>query len=205
MKIAINLRGVSKGKSGLFTRDWKLSKNSIKEKIINCWEGHEIKLYITTYMNDEIESLLNFYEPYKYQIIENKGQISTFVKSFDIIDSDEDFIITTRFDINFVDKISNFKINYNKINFLFKEGTDIELGNPFVTDNIFLFPSKYKEIFLSSILESTNENSSHMHDIYIKLMTKINENNFHFIIEDNPLNFSHENLIYELVRAKNID
>jgi hypothetical protein len=69
------------------------------------------------------------------------------------------------------------------------------------TDNIFLFPSKYKEIFLGNILESTNENSSHMHDVYMKLMNKMNENNFHFIIEDNPLNFSHKNLIYELVRA----
>ena len=34
MKIAINLRGMSKGKLGFFNRDWKLSKNSIKESVI---------------------------------------------------------------------------------------------------------------------------------------------------------------------------
>lgn len=199
MKIAINLRGISHGHG----RNWNFCKNSIKENVIDCW-AHLYNLYVTTYNHSEIYDLLEFYNPYKYQILEfneKSNQIETFEKSLQIIDNDFDLIIITRFDIDFSTKISKFNINYEKINFLFKEGTDIYLENPFVCDNIFFIPKKFWGAFKKCIYEIEDKNSTHLHFLYIELLKNMPLENFNFIFQ-NVKSYSHDNSIYKLVRNK---
>jgi len=205
LKIGINLVGVSGG------RNWQLYK-SIKENIIDCWSDHQVNVYITTYKHDSNESLLEYYKPTKYQILDNssdseyKGinnpqQVATFIRSLEFIKNEDlDFIISTRFDIDFYSK---FNIDFNKINFLFREGHYWE-WHKLVTDNLFCFPIKYIDLFIESAKEIYNEVINNrdiwmpgLHFICSKLLQKIDQTDINFIFGDID-QYSHDNKYYRL-------
>lgn len=202
MKIGINLVGIYKGNRN---RNFNDTKESIKKNIINCW-NIKPKIYITTYHSDEDDNLINFFKPEKYQFLNsNSDQRSAYIKSLEQLKNEDiDFIISTRFDIDFFDKISNLNIDFNKFNFLFKD-EKWEKYN-YVSDTFFCFPKKYLEPFINSLNIISNTHTSkrrrnpsfnqHMHNIYDYI--DISKDNIHFII--NGYHSSLLNNIYKLKR-----
>jgi hypothetical protein len=202
MKIGINLVGVYNGERN---RNFNKTKNSILEKVINCWEKNEVNVYLTTYSADEDSELIEFYSPKKYQFIPYKGDYSgrneTYRESLGFLEGEDiDFIVSTRFDIHFNQSISSLNIDFNKINFLFREGTTEWENEKLVCDNLFCLPFKYREYLIQSLLESNQDGHTftHSHRAYSYLLPKIGEENMHFISDINE--YSHSNRFYNLMR-----
>lgn len=208
MKIGINFVGISSGKMYDYnsrSRDWKITRSHIKDNVIDCWNPpHETIVYLTTYSNysphiswacnqEEIRELIEFYAPQRYQIIQfnvkHTTQKLTHMNSLRMwLDSDVDMVVSTRFDIEFFDKISNYDIDFDKVNFLFAEGPP--WGDPaweakrYVTDNIFFIPKKYLQAFIDSIeclLIGEEEQFFHLHGVHRPLELKIGSENIKLI------------------------
>lgn len=188
MKIGINLVGIYKGGNKNFNN----ATESILKNIINCWD-EKPKIYITTYHSDEDDELIQFYKPEKYQFLnfENSNQRGTYIKSLEQLKNEDlDFIISTRFDINFFKKLSNFNIDFNKSNFLFKEG---DQGYEFTSDVLFCFPMKHLIPFIKNLDLIFKTHSSkrrrnpsfnqHMHNMYSFLYKDIGKENINFMID----------------------
>jgi hypothetical protein len=201
MKIGINLVGIYNGERN---RDFNKSKKSISEKVIKCWENeHQVSLYLTTYSSDQDKELLSFYSPKKYQFIEYEGSCrnQTYRKSLEFLENEDlDFIISTRFDIDFTESISSLNIDFHKMNFLFREGLNEWKDEKLVCDNLFCFPPKYRKNLIESLLEShlDGHTFTHSHRAYAYILPKIGEENIHFISEFNE--YSHNNKYYNLLR-----
>ena len=157
MKIAVLLTGIcySDGQDVL-PRDWR----QCYKNILEFFSGIEVDYYLTTYNSVFNEELIKIFKPKKSLFLDYKTstQRGTFLKSLEnILENQADFIFCTRFDIHFNKKIDDFKIDYTKFNFLFREKSnwDVISGGVkryFVTDNFFAFPIKYKSIFSDCIL-----------------------------------------------------
>jgi hypothetical protein len=198
MKIGINLVGIYNGERH---RSFVKTKDSILEKVIKCWDKNTVSVYLTTYSADQDLELVQFYNPKKYQFIQYQGsnRNETYRKSLQLLEGEDlDFIITTRFDIDFYQKISSLKIDFNKFNFLFREGKTEWEEEKLVCDNIFLLPFKYKEILIDSLTESYQDNHLYLHKTYFYVLPKIGEENIHFISDVNQ--YSHNNKFYNLIR-----
>jgi len=207
MKLGINLVGIYKGYRN---RNFNETKESIKKNIIDCW-GLNTEVYITTYYSDDDNNLINFFKPKKYQFLdfENSTQRKTYLKSLEQLKNEDlDFIISTRFDIDFFKKLNNLNINFDKFNFLFKEYENYKNINndTHVSDTLFCFPKKYLinfidslELIIKTYTCKRRRNPSfnqHMHNIYNHI--NIPKNDIHFIIEG--YHYSHLNNIYKLKR-----
>jgi hypothetical protein len=202
MKLGIVLTGITNGNG----RDWKNNCVSVKEKIIDCWmlERHEVKLYLTTYDNSEIEELNEFFKPDKIQIVKFEGshQRTTYYSSlFGLMNEDLDFIISTRFDIDFNESLFNYNFDMNKMNFIFRDNLDLWTRNRFVGDCLHGIPKVYLPYFLQALMIEHQANSWFMHGIYNRLIDmSFDTEKIHFLLEGN--HSSNENSFYNLIRVK---
>jgi hypothetical protein len=204
MKIGIVLTGLV---SILKNRDWKRTKDNIKENLIDCWSTHETKIYLNT--NEITPEILEFYKPEKW----TQTYLTLYLKyrtlkSIELVqEEDLDFIIFTRPDILFLDKVSLFNIDFNKFNFLFREINHFYDGRYFTCDNFYALPFKYLDPFRQAINNPENEAfSGHFHDqIYPGLKKIITEENIHFIQEEEGYSGPAQNKFYLLDRYNNID
>jgi len=203
MKIAVLLTGISLGDRA---KDWKLAKSQIKDKVINCWPStFDISVYITTYPHSELKELINFYSPKKHQILdyETSDQRITYAKSLEmLIGEDIDLIVSTRFDIDFVYPLSEYPINFNKFNFLFKEGGGWWESHQFTSDNLFIFPKKYLLSLIQSVY-SLHSNpvrpQTDLHPTYSRLIPLIGKENTNFLSK--KMELSNNNTQYTLLRS----
>ena len=116
----------------------------IKENVIDPYKkDNDVSLYLTTYANDTIDELTSFYETKHLNLLDpNKSnQRTTMLTALEMIRNEPlDFIIVSRFDIRWYQKIADLNVDYNKFNFLYKEVEPEWSNNRFVSDIIFLFP-----------------------------------------------------------------
>jgi hypothetical protein len=73
-KIGMVLTGEAYGKGAhkQIYRNWELTKDNIKDKVINSFKKeNDVKVYITTYDYDQtvLEKILNFYSPTNIYIV----------------------------------------------------------------------------------------------------------------------------------------
>jgi hypothetical protein len=206
MNIAILLTGISLKLDGHKSRDWRLTCDNIKNNIIECWGGVNTNIYLTTYNNNDNTELLEYYKPKKYNILEFEGsdQRLTYLNGLELLlDEDVDFIISTRFDIHFKQKICDLDIKFDKFNFLFRE-RGYRFKN-FVSDNIFLFPKKYLKDLINSVYSEyktpsgTNHlgNSMDLHNTYNRLL-HLGEDNLNVISHINEVSMN--NSFYKIIR-----
>jgi hypothetical protein len=200
MKIALNLIGIS---SQLRNRDWNRTKLGIKEKAIDCWaeQGHEVKTYLVS--NIVEDKMVDFYKPTKFQTTYAFYKEKYIIALEQLKDQDVDFIICTRFDIVFFNKLSTWNIDFNKFNFLFREINHFYDGRKWTCDNFYAFPKCYLEEFKQSISDPNNDIFKGMlHDnVCLNLEKLIGENNIHFIQEEER--YSGYNNLYILDRFIN--
>lgn len=205
-KLGIVLTGASYGKkigNNQFDRDWNLSKENLKSNLIDCFkETDDVSVYVTTYENENLDDLFRFYQAKKSLILPYEGshQRTTYIASLkNLINEDLDFIISTRFDISFNKKVSDYNIDRNKMNFLFKDTEPHWTNTRFVGDCLHAFPKKYLESFIRAIELEHMFNGWFMHGVYNHMVNLIGEDNIHFIFDGN--HNSHQNIFYELIRA----
>ncbi len=202
MNIAILLTGVS---YGVRSRDWKETANSIKERVIDCWVGHNVSVYLTTYKHDDTENLLSFYKPKKHLFLDYEGsdQRITYAKSLELLNNEDiDLVVATRFDINFYKKLNDYIIQYDKFNFLCREGDGWWESDLFTNDNLFIFPNSYREIMIDVIYDlyfKPHRGQTDLHPLYSRLTPIIGVDNTNFLSNQHEL--SHNNSQYKLVRS----
>lgn len=201
MKIGINLVGISYLENSV---DWRYSKDNIISNVINCWENDEVVTSVTTYSSITTNELLDFYKPMKYCLLkyESSDQRLTYVHSLtNWINSDVDMIVSTRYDIHFYNKISNYGIDLEKMNFLFRERGWWD-GHLFVTDNLFIFPKKYLPWVIDSLYEMITvpyrANCSDLHAMYRNMSSRVGQENLNILFEEHEL--SNTNSQYKLIR-----
>lgn len=204
MKIGINLVGISYSEQRR-KRDWRLSLDNFKQYLGKDLSNQQISIYTTTYKHNLQESLLEDYQPKKFQFLDMSkfSQRTTYIESLKQLESEDlDLIISTRFDISFKKPILGEYFSKDKFNFCFREGVMWD-SHRFVTDNLFVFPVKFLEPFKLSI-EDLNVDTylsqfGFMHHIYDKVVARIGEGAVNFLQQEQEE--SHNNTFYNLVRA----
>jgi hypothetical protein len=207
MKIGINICGVAKDYTGENRRiDWIYCFYRIKQNIIDCWKenGHEVKVYITTYdFGGEVELLLKEYAPFKYQILKYEeiypiyeGGSRLYIQKLShelLKDEDLDIIVDTRFEVIFYKPITEYNIDFNKINFLFKELYTKDL----VADIIFIYPKNMLEdlieFFEDKIKIYKHGGDRSMHDFHKRMIAKRGEDSVHLMTDEICLSYNHSN------------
>jgi hypothetical protein len=119
------------------------------------------------------------------------------------MNEDLDFIISTRFDIDFNESLSNYNFDMNKMNFIFRDNLDLWTRNRFVGDCLHGIPKLYLPYFLQALMIEHQENSWFMHGIYNRLIDmSFDTAKIHFLLEGN--HSSNENSFYNLIRERNL-
>lgn len=217
MKIAINLVGIAgempdhaRGMHG--GRNWYNTKDFVKNKIIDCWlPSNTIEVYFTAYTLADISSmnsLVEFFNPQKYKFIDFvynvTTQRTTYIESLkSLIDCDADFVIITRFDIEFFKKINELNIDLNKVNFLFKENVEKHLE--YACDTLCIVPMNYLKPFINAVeMLSIIENDQHIHGTYRELKKLIGDNAIHFVSNELYYSYNGGNPFYYLHRPNGV-
>lgn len=198
MKIGINLVGISTDPKGIDSmgyvgqskeRDWTIAKDYIKEKVIDCWGGNEIKTYLFSYINDDTDDMVNFYKPQKYKFIPFEGshQQTTYLQSLEqLVGEDLDFIVSTRFDINFKQPLIQYPIDFTKSNFLFRESDGWWHMHKFTCDTLFMFPANQLNDWIRAI-KNLRENpprvNPDLHGLCKFVIDLVGEENINFLVE----------------------
>ena len=203
MKVVSAFSGISYGNPG--KRDWRRCVDNIERNIIKPFATDT---YITTYHNDYIDDLVLRYKPKKYNLLDYVGSDTrtTYKKTLELLlDVDFDIAITTRFDIRFNEdyKPSDYNIDYDKINLLFKE-QDWWNNNRYTCDpQLFcIFPKKYIIEMINTTQELYDyphrEGCMDLHPFYNYITKKIDSSNINFIFDEES--HSHDNKYYILDR-----
>ena len=216
MNIGIVLRGVSYGTSANGNVDWRIVKDNMKEYLIDSFPGHNISVYMTTYNNETLNELMEFYQPKKVLLLPSIGshqRVTLFNSASMLLTEPLDFIINTRFDIRWYQKVGQLNIDYNKFNFLYKEVEPEWTRNRFVSDIIFGVPRKYLEHFMQAIVNEQNNPSrphpmTDFHNAYRRMVEVIGEESVHFIHDEphpdpitrTPENPPGDNHFYRIIR-----
>ena len=186
-KFGVVIRGITEGKSAKQKKDWNLTKDNVKEFLIDPI-GESCNVYITTYENNNLDQVKNFYNPKKLNVLSFNGsnQLDTMIKSLvDIQDEDLDFIFLIRFDTEYLQKIDIFDFDFDKFNILFKEKNAWN-DRKLVSDNFFAFPKKHLQSFIDALKAELSKPSREFldsHNSYNRMKDIIGEESIHFVFE----------------------
>jgi hypothetical protein len=213
MKIGINLVGVSFDDGTYYRyRNFEDSIESFYEFVVNPLkeEGHDVYFYLCTYDSIKKNDILASYQPISnYVFLEKEGahstgMIPTYLHSLDQLKEETlDLVISTRYDIKFFKSpFKEYKFDYNKMNFLWREPELIHC--PLVNDTFIVFPHKMVEAFQQAItLMYTDSHRSctvAMHNLYTPMVQLVGENNVQWV--DDEFKTIHDNNLYTLTRKE---
>lgn len=230
MKIGINIVGISGGVEWFTSkkRDWRYTQHYVKDNVIDCWmPQHNVVVYFTTYEHHphrpidkcvceqtEIEVIKKFYNATDYKVLrfgrDKATHRDTYIKSLEMwLEADVDVIISTRFDIEFFKKLTEYDIDFTKVNFLFREGRwwdDCE----FVADNLFIIPKQYLKAFIEALklLDSTDiglpRDAQHLHGVYRYLKEFLDTKYIRFISDEMYYSYNGGNPFHYLYRPNGV-
>lgn len=181
MNIGISLVGVSYEdgyRNGNYRKvDFSnCSDNIIKNLIKPLKKENNVFVYLTTYPHPFLNNMCEIYQPKKNQILEytNSRMQTTYEKSMkQIFNEDLDFIISTRFDIQFQKSIDEIEIDYTKMNVLFREKGYRHKN--YTCDNFYAFPKTMLPIFTKSIIETLYIDNNGLHYLFNHFSSKVDE------------------------------
>ena len=150
MKIGIGFYGITEGtdpKTG-YSRDFRHCWSNVHDNIVQPLidAGHDVKIYASTYPFTDASTEEEFYKlvnPTKVVMSDFATSDAFTAKSrlHDAFDGEDlDFIVFTRFDIHFHQKITELDLDFNKINFLFPEGDGWWQQAMFTCDCFYAWP-----------------------------------------------------------------
>lgn len=207
MRVGVSLAGVSYTTTGK-KRDFRNTYENYHGTLyVPLSLSHSVSTYTTTYHHELTSSFTDAYKPVKSQWLDMQGSHprSTFVHGLCLVEEEPlDFLICTRFDIKFNQKITDLNVDYTKFNFFFKEKVMWD-SHKFVTDTFFAFPIPYLYDMADAIQELCSEDLFHnhtfMHHLYGYVEKRIGTENINFICGEEQA-FSHDNRFYKLVRTE---
>jgi hypothetical protein len=186
-KIGVIIRGITTGNTQRQRKDWTVTRDNVKEYLIDPI-GQSCTVYITTYGNNDLKEVQDFYNPKKLNSLDFEGsnQLDTMIKALINIEQEElDFIIVIRFDTEYLQKIDTFEFDFDKFNFLFKE-KHVWDNQKFVSDNFFAFPKKHLQSFIAALKDEQSKPSrgfNDLHNSYNRLKDIIGEESIHFVFD----------------------
>jgi hypothetical protein len=221
MKIGINLVGVSynDGIHGRY-RNYEDALEGFTNNIINPLkeEGHEISFYIFTYDSVKKDKIIEAYSPViksefmhpNYNGYGGGDKLPNGIKMISaayisslrqLLKSNLDLIISTRFDINFFkNPFKEYQYDFTKCNFLWREPEFTNL--PIVNDTFIVFPHSMTQNLIDAIVEmETNPPYGvgiAMHNLYLPMVNQVGEDKVQWVCDDfiNAIN----NNLYKLMR-----
>jgi hypothetical protein len=227
MNIAVLIRGMSYSSNKTVNKspiNWGFSdkNNPKKYKKLNLdfmacydniWESlitplrrkHKVDIYLSTYISSKFGEILNLTQPVKYHLnnLEKDNQISTVRNGLQLIENC-DFVIVIRFDLLFLKMIEDFNLDFDKINFLWKEQDYWQIYNH-VGDLMFAYPYEYNKNFINVCNRiEKGENLPHamdFHFIYKCLQEDIGIDQIRFC-QDRPYHTAQHNPFVSMNRGK---
>jgi hypothetical protein len=222
VKIGVSLVGISGDGSteydkpqvsspGFKGRNWSLQKECVMSQMINCWEGHDVSMYLTTYDHSDINNMVSFYNPKKVTVLdfhESYMQLTYITALQQLVGENLDFIVTVRPDIFPFKKLSTYPIQFDKFNFFHKQDClwedDVEFADyetalkrwkvhiyptyHLVNDTLFMFPASMLNTFIHAIENLHNDthlpgkNYSTMHNVWIHLRKFLSPDQINYLI-----------------------
>jgi hypothetical protein len=185
MKIGILIRGISFGHG---KADFRRCANNIATNLYEplVEAGNDVNFYVCTYNHDHIDELKEIYEPKTLGLLQFEGsnQITTFINSLKMVENEDlDFIFVTRFDLNFLKKVTESgNIDYNKTNFMYPPHAPW-LEYEFVSDLVLWLPKKHIPNMIQAaeyLLANPPRPFIDMHGIYKCLKRFLPESEIHF-------------------------
>lgn len=150
MKIGFCFYGITYGLGGRTgsSRDFRHCWPNIKKMLIDplVAQGHEAKIYFSTYFFEDKEIEKEFYEMVKpddvfFSSMQGSDPFTAKFASFNVIqDKDVDVIILSRCDVHYSKILANENINFEKFNFLFPEKDWWNTEYKFTCDNFYVWP-----------------------------------------------------------------
>jgi hypothetical protein len=218
LKIGINLVGVSFDDGSIYRyRSYKDALDGFNKNIVQSlnYMGHDFQFYLYTYDSVQKENIIKDYSPIrKYKFITketdvlynsfnlNSIQKINYVNSLlEMLNEELDLVISTRYDINFFkNPFQEYKFDFNKMNFLWREPEYIDL--PIVNDTFVVFPYKMLNNVIRSIvtMEKNPPNGVNvaMHNWYLPMVDEVGIDNVHWL--DDEFVKGLPNKLYNLTR-----
>ena len=135
MKIAVCYRGHYYRKGGAYISEqlgsnFSLCYENHKEKLFSYLDDYDVFFHTYSHTQTSDEKLVETLQPKKCIIDEEvHPKISYSIGQASSLVSDEyDFIINLRFDLLFLKPFSDFNVEYNKFNFMFRETAALVVG-----------------------------------------------------------------------------
>jgi uncharacterized protein YchJ len=212
MKLGINLVGISHllhKERHPVARTYKLCSDNFYKEVHNLLTPKfDVKVYLTTYVTEEVQNIVDTYKPEKALFLnyKNSHQIKTFINSLELMENQNlNFIMITRFDLFFFPgKLKELDIRMNKFNFLCKEEKYWDNFN-FVNDCFMIFPGEFLSPFKKCCYNLLNNpprlGLTDMHGLYKFVNKEIGNDNINFMTGEKHY-VSNCNPIYELKRAQ---
>lgn len=128
MKMAVCYRGHYFRKGGAYIpnqlgSDFSLCYENHKEKLFPYLDNYDVFFHTYSHTQTSDEKLVEILKPKKYIIDkEVHPKISySMVQTSSLVSDEYDFIINLRFDLLFLKPFSDFNVEHNKFNFMFRE------------------------------------------------------------------------------------
>ena len=189
MNIALIFAGISFGHKS--ERDFNHCFPNINRNLIQpLQEEHSVYNYVMTYDNDRMEEVTKLLNPKKLVSIPFEGSRQNPTRTTAVRlpgDDDIDFYIMSRFDVHYNKKLSEFNLDWNKFNFVSREGNGFWESQQFVGDTFYAWPKWVHNQVLQGFDDLTKFDPNHMHNFYSILAPIIGQENIHFMCEEHQL------------------
>ena len=201
MKLGFSFSGIGYGEGGRTgsRRDFCHCWNNLYTMLVQPFidQGHEAKIYFSTYKIGDEEVEKEFFETVKPKAVyysEFAGSTPFTCKGAAcnaFMHEDLDAVIFTRSDLHYSKVIANEKIDFNKFNFLFPEKDWFNTPYKFSCDNLYIFPHHMTPHVHRALNETygwpRGESMPDTHALMVKLSQYVPESEIRFISETEEL------------------
>ena len=190
MNIALIFAGISFGHKS--ERDFNHCFPNIDRNLIQpLQKKHSIYKYVMTYDNDRMDEFTTLLNPIKLASIPFEGskQNPTRAAAVALTEDDDrnDFYIMSRFDVHYNKNVNDFNLDWDKFNFVSREGNGYWESQQFVGDTFYAWPKRLHRQVMEGFAELGKFDPNHMHNFYSILSPIMGQENIHFMSEEPQL------------------
>jgi hypothetical protein len=190
MNIALIFAGISFGHKS--DRDFNHCFSNIDRNLIQpLSESHSVYKYVATYENDRMGEVIKLLNPKRTISLPFEGskQNPTRAASVALTRDDDciDFYIMSRFDVHYNKHLDDFNLDWDKFNFVSREGNGYWESQQFVGDTFYAWPKKLHSQVVEGFAELSRFDANHMHNFYSILAPIVGQENIHFMSEERQL------------------
>ena len=144
-----------------------------------------------TYDNDRMDEVTKLLNPRRIASIPFEGskQNPTRAAAVALTGDDEriDFYIMSRFDVHYNKCLEDFNLDWDKFNFVSREGNGYWESQQFVGDTFYAWPARLHHQVVQGFMELARFDPNHMHNFYSILAPIMGQENIHFMSEEPQL------------------